>query len=724
MPLAWQWERAPDLLVATLLSVTALVVFTARPRNRANQLFTVFLLLVGGNFLAGALVRMVGASYESPNLFLQLGYLFLIFDPAVLAYFVALYPLPVRPLRSPWFPAVFLLAPASLSAVLVFRPDEVILLPAGPWRWAVFAHMSAAYLFCLVRLIRLTAIASTPLLARQLQILLLAFGTALVPRLGLLHIDLGLMAAPTFEDVAVRIAVSGGLLVILALLGIVWARGGSRRLLLLPLGGVASLLAVINAIWLLDANNPTAGLLITSLGYSSRWILFSLLVGVALVRHQLFDYQTRLRESIAAGGLFVFLILVAFGLPTLWETSAEPGPLGGSGADLVAVGLVALGVATAPLFLRGFLARRGPESAKRPEAAPGRLSAYQAVVETLAAEGRLDAARPELRALRANLGITMEHHERIATLVRWQRAASRAGRRKGDPSTGLERFVVERPLGEGTWGQAYLAADRASGRRVVLKRLQGTASGDSKARETLLREARLLSRFESPRIVRLLDVLEEPEPILVLEHVEGGSLEDQLTSAPWSWERALPAFRDILEGLSDIHEGGLLHRDLKPANILLTRDGRAKICDFGIAAPFDPTRTRRSTDPKSVASGTILYMSPEQARGDPMDPRSDLYGVGAILYRLLTGTPHLEMEGLGEAEALRRLAAGPQPPPSRLLGEPSHAFFRKALAGEPGARFRSAADMLGALERLRGSTDAQMDPATDGPRILGRRKDR
>lgn len=695
MGLSWSWDRAPDLVVASLLCFIALFVLSAKLRSPANRLFGLFLFLVAGNFVCTALIASAGASYDSTHPYAQLGYYFLLYDPAVLALFVSIHPHRSGVSDRRWTVPLLFLLPTVLAIAHASDPSLLVRSPATAWRWSLFLYLGFSYLYCLIRLVLLASRAGTPLLQRQLQLLLLAFGVALIPRLGLLVIDLHLFAddrswAATIAKILIAWSVLAGLAVLSVASTPKLRRGSALQALL----AVASFLALITAIWIADSARPTANLFLVSLSYSTRWIIFSGFVAVAIAKHQMFEYQMPLREAFLLGALFLALVLGAFVLPGVLIPFPGDLRLRLSATDAAAIIMAGLAVASAPLFLRGIVLRRGSDESKQDHMRAGRLSAYRAVLETLAAEGRLQADREELRALRRNLAVSMPDHERLATLVRWQHASAHAS-----AASPFSRFDVERPLGEGSWGQAYLAHDRKSGQPVVVKRLHSWAVDNLDARAALLREARILLRVEHPHVVRLLQVLDDPEPALVLEYVEGGSLESHLASgrrmAP---PEATRIFGDVLQGLAALHEKGVIHRDLKPANVLLTAHGRAKLCDFGVALSGNLITTLRSAPGAEPPAGTIQYMSPEQARGDPLDERSDLYAVGAMLFRALTGQPHIDLAGKSEADAVKIIARGPEPKVPPATPPSVKKLLVKALARNARSRYSSAERMFADLQ--------------------------
>ncbi len=203
--------------------------------------------------------------------------------------------------------------------------------------------------------------------------------------------------------------------------------------------------------------------------------------------------------------------------------------------------------------------------------------------------------------------------------------------------------VIER-LGGGGMGEVYLAEDTRLGRRVALKRPSEAFLSAPNARERLHREASAAGRLTHPNIAAVYDVLDvDSYPYIVMEYVEGETLSTVLTRGPLTVERALEIGLQIADALVAAHARGVVHRDLKPGNICLTADGIAKVLDFGIAKGPLPAEAAVDTGPlKTItaagqAMGTPGYSSPEQMVGAAADPRDDVYGLGILLYELLTG---------------------------------------------------------------------------------------
>lgn len=258
------------------------------------------------------------------------------------------------------------------------------------------------------------------------------------------------------------------------------------------------------------------------------------------------------------------------------------------------------------------------------------------------------------------------------------------------------RFEVIRPLGAGGMGAVYLARDCQLNEEVALKVLGGLGLHDPEAAERLRREASAARRISHPNVVRLHDLGESGGLLfLSMEFVDGESLAQRLQREG----RLSPAqFRsiaaDLCEGLSAAHLAGVVHRDLKPHNVLLTRDGRAKLIDFGIARMAHVDGLTAT----GMVMGTAEYMAPEQVRGAAVDERTDIYAFGVIAYQALVGRPPFR----GETPIAVSLAhcTDPPPPPRALCPDLPPAWeslILRALAKAPTERFASARALRAAL---------------------------
>ena len=216
------------------------------------------------------------------------------------------------------------------------------------------------------------------------------------------------------------------------------------------------------------------------------------------------------------------------------------------------------------------------------------------------------------------------------------------------PGTLIGHYQVLAPLGAGGMGEVYRARDTKLGRDVALKLLRAEFAGDADRLSRFQREARVLASLNHRHIGQIYGVEEsDGTPCLVLELVEGESLDQQLKRGPIALKEALTIARQIAEAVEASHSSGIMHRDLKPANIKLTPGGEVKVLDFGLGKIFEAPNADLSHSPtllsgatqSNVLLGTLAYMSPEQVRGRSADERSDIWAFGCVLYELLTRKP-------------------------------------------------------------------------------------
>ena len=218
----------------------------------------------------------------------------------------------------------------------------------------------------------------------------------------------------------------------------------------------------------------------------------------------------------------------------------------------------------------------------------------------------------------------------------------------------IAHYDVTALIGEGGMGQVYQATDTKLNRQVALKILPEAFAADPDRLARFQREAQVLASLNHPNIAQIHGIEEqEGTRALVLELVEGPTLADRISKGPIPLDEALPIAKQIAEALEAAHEAGVIHRDLKPANIKVREDGNVKVLDFGLAKALDPnpggdpsqspTLTAAATQ-MGVIMGTAAYMSPEQARGKPVDKRADIWSFGAVLFEMLTGQRALQGE--------------------------------------------------------------------------------
>jgi serine/threonine-protein kinase len=260
-----------------------------------------------------------------------------------------------------------------------------------------------------------------------------------------------------------------------------------------------------------------------------------------------------------------------------------------------------------------------------------------------------------------------------------------------------DRYAVAGPLGRGGMAEVYLATDRVLDRPVAVKVLGSWLANDRTFVERFRREALAAARLSHPNLVAVFDAGSEDDlHFIVMEHVPGETLADVLRReeriAP---RRAIGIVADVGAALSMAHDAGIVHRDVKPANVMLTPDGRTKLMDLGIARGIEGESITRA----SSILGTAGYVSPEQARGDAVDHRSDIYSLGCVLYEMLTGRQPFEADN-PVAVAYQHVHDAPTPPTSLEPSVPPalEAVVLRAMEKEPAARFPNVAAMTAALD--------------------------
>src|SRR3984885_14014642 len=293
------------------------------------------------------------------------------------------------------------------------------------------------------------------------------------------------------------------------------------------------------------------------------------------------------------------------------------------------------------------------------------------------------------------------------------------------PGTVIGAYRIEGPLGEGGMGTVYRALDTKLNRPVAVKFLSDDLA-DAEARRRFQREAQMASSLNHPHILTVYDVGEfGGRQYLVTEFVDGGTLKDWIHAEKRTWRQIVEFLTCVPDGLETAHNAGILHRDIKPANILVAKNGYAKLADFGLAklSQNDESReadaTRTLTDGHTrpgLILGTIAYMSPEQASGNPLDARSDIFSFGVVLYELLAGKR--PFAGATELEVLKTIIHGQPEPMSADIPQSARAVVEKALEKDPGERYQSMRELVVDLRRVArhsGETTATVLPTPVAP---------
>jgi serine/threonine protein kinase/beta-lactam-binding protein with PASTA domain len=268
-----------------------------------------------------------------------------------------------------------------------------------------------------------------------------------------------------------------------------------------------------------------------------------------------------------------------------------------------------------------------------------------------------------------------------------------------------QRYRPEALIGRGGMANVYVGTDTRLQRRVAIKALRPDVAADAESRNRFQREAHSVSAMGHPNIVRVYDAGEEfipavsvdvPIPYIVMEYIDGKILRKLMDAGPFEPKVAVHIALGILDALAESHRAGIIHRDIKPGNVMITQSGVVKVCDFGIAQAIeDPTN-----DPSAIV-GTAQYFSPEQAKGEIIDGRSDLYSTAVVLFEMVTGSPLFSGDTSVSIAFQHVTQTAPRARSRRPELSPEFdMIIAKGLEKDRSARYRTAADFASALRSV------------------------
>ena len=290
------------------------------------------------------------------------------------------------------------------------------------------------------------------------------------------------------------------------------------------------------------------------------------------------------------------------------------------------------------------------------------------------------------------------------------------------PDQMLSHYRVIEKIGEGGMGVVYRARDEKLRRDIALKVLPASLAGNAERRLRFLREARAAAAVNHANIATIHEVDEADGTLfLAMELVEGRSLRDHLTEGAMPMAEAIRLAAEVAEGLAHAHETGVIHRDIKPENVMVGRDNHAKILDFGLAKILEIQREEtlsRLSEAETATlqvtrqgalMGTVAYMSPEQARGELVDARSDIFSFGTMLYEMVTGQPPFKAKSV--ADTLASILTRPATPPSQINPEVPpdlESILRRCLEKDSAKRYQRTDELVASLRELRAATATEV----------------
>ena len=275
----------------------------------------------------------------------------------------------------------------------------------------------------------------------------------------------------------------------------------------------------------------------------------------------------------------------------------------------------------------------------------------------------------------------------------------------------ISHYKILEKLGEGGMGVVYKAEDTKLDRTVALKFLPPELTKDPEAKERFIHEAKAASAIEHENICNIheIDETEDGHIFIAMACYDGDSLQEKIEKGPFNIEEAIDIGTQIAEGLHEAHEKGIVHRDIKSANIMITTKGQAKIMDFGLAK----LRGQKKLTKDGTTVGTVAYMSPEQARGEEVDHRTDIWSLGVVLYEMITGQRPFKGE-YDQAVVYSILNEDPRPVTGLRTGVPMEleGIIAKALTKNPQARYQHIDELAVDLQRIKRESTIETLPSS------------
>src|SRR5262245_45359195 len=307
---------------------------------------------------------------------------------------------------------------------------------------------------------------------------------------------------------------------------------------------------------------------------------------------------------------------------------------------------------------------------------------------------------------------------------------------RSDPIIGKQigHYSVTRSLGQGGMGEVFLAQDTTLGRNVALKLLRSDLTQNEERVRRFRHEARAASALNHPNILTIHEIGQDgPLHFIATEYVEGETLRQHMAASQRTFAQSLDIAIQVASALAAAHQAGIIHRDIKPENVMLRIDGYVKVLDFGLAKlaeqktldTMSPTLPKIQTEP-GVVMGTVSYMSPEQARGQVVDARTDIWSLGVMLYEMVSGRQPFEGETSSDVMSLI-LQKEPLPLTHHVHDAPAELerIVRKALTKDKEERYQTVKDLLIDLRSLRkglehaAEIERSLSPSTSIPEKTG-----